>query len=471
MRGRRWGSFPDRSPGIRRPDPEKTDHEECGECDSDALLQLGIHVGSNRDRPDDCRKYQHRDGEAEHLADRPHRRDHTRGEAEVLHFHGTHDGVGVRGGEEAVPEPEDDHARNNDPDGCRRREQHQDAESKRGACHARGCENTRLRPVREVAGGRRDDHLDYRLGHEDQPRGLGIDPPVVLEVQAEQEPHGKDDRVVDERGEVREEEERALPEECDLDHRCRHPLLPPDEDREEGEAECHPEDAGRGGHQGEAVHAAKEHPAIEGCAGKVEAPFTRLCPLAGEIEQGEYNHEDRKGDVEEEDAGPADVLGEDAANEGPQREAGVHGCRDDPDGPAALPGREDRGDDGNRGGEDHGAPESLDHPGSNDNGPGPRKGGKERSQGEQEISQDEEPFPPVEVGEPAERDDADGGREQVGRGDPSQRHGIDVKRRADGRERNVERGDRVGDEEGCEGRDSKEYPLVPVPHHGRRVRR
>src|SRR5208337_1620491 len=103
--------------------------------------------------------------------------------------------------------------------------------------------------------------------------------------------------------------------------------------------------------------------------------------------------------------GPADIVGKDPANEGPQREAGIHGRRNDPDSPPPLSGREDRGYDGNRGGEDHGAPERLDYPGGDDNGARPRDGGKERSQGEQDISQDEKPFPPVQIGKLPERDD------------------------------------------------------------------
>ncbi|MCK7507922.1 MAG: hypothetical protein MZV70_30290 [Desulfobacterales bacterium] len=99
----------------------------------------------------------------------------------VPHLNRTHDGVGVRRGEEAIPEAEDCKPCDNDHKRRCEGDEHQDTEA--GCCDRHPCrgKDTGFDPVREVARIGRDDHLDNRLSDEDKSRCLGIDAAVILQ--------------------------------------------------------------------------------------------------------------------------------------------------------------------------------------------------------------------------------------------------------------------------------------------------
>ncbi len=71
---------------------------------------------------------------------------------------------------------------------------------------------------------------------------------------------------------------------------------------------------------------------------------------------------DAEGDVGEEDAPPGEELGEVAAEERPDGEANIDGGDVDPECPPPLLWWEDRGDHGDAGAVDHGAPHAFDEP-------------------------------------------------------------------------------------------------------------
>ena len=96
-----------------------------------------------------------------------------------------------------VPKAEETKPCDEDRERSRRRDQSHDPEPRRGAGHPGGGDDPGLDPIREMAGQRRDDHLDHRHRDEDDPCGLGVESTVVLEVEAHQEPDREYDRVVD----------------------------------------------------------------------------------------------------------------------------------------------------------------------------------------------------------------------------------------------------------------------------------
>ena len=81
-----------------------------------------------------------------------------------------------------------------------------------------------------------------------------------------------------------------------------------------------------------------------GEAGEVEA-LVRLVPRLVDEEEARCDPEDADRDVHEEDPVPREVLGDETADEGPDRERQGRDTRPDPDGSAPLPRRERRGDD------------------------------------------------------------------------------------------------------------------------------
>ena len=158
-------------------------------------------------------------------------------------------------------------------------------------------------------------------------------------------------------------------EERHVEERVRRPALPGDEGGEGHDAGPGERPPGGGGQPAQAVHERREPGPVEHRAGDVEAvaAATRATPprrphaasAAAIAPRAHVGHED---------AAPAEVLRQQAAERRAQREAEVHRGHVHPEGEAPLPRREDRGEERDPGAEDHPAAEALGHPPGEEDG-------------------------------------------------------------------------------------------------------
>ena len=148
--------------------------------------------------------------------------------------------------------------------------------------------------------------------------------------------------------------------------------------------------------------------------------------------QGKHGHKD---------AAPADLLGQESADKRPDRQPHVDGRHIDADGPAALSGREDGGQNGHAGGHEQGRAQPLDHPQEEKPGGGVDHRRGRGTGGVYDQADAEHPLAAVDVSQLAGRDQADGHGQQVGGRHPAQFHGRHLQIFLDGRQGHIDRGD------------------------------
>ena len=200
----------------------------------------------------------------------------------------------------------------------------------------------------------------------------------------------------------------------------------------------------------EAVHQGDQAGSEDGRAFEVEALAAGVGPFALEPDERQEERQGGDRDGGPEDAPPAPGVDEEAADDGPEGEPRVDGGRVQPERPAALAVRIDRGQDGDPRAEDHGPAEALDGPGEDQ---GEAGGGERAEDGPGDVDADaegEDPLAADEVGQPSERDEEHGRGQGVGGEDPAQGDGAQIELLADeghghvdarGHERGQERGD------------------------------
>ena len=99
----------------------------------------------------------------------------------------------------------------------------------------------RRQTVGKASGHDGEHRLQEEPRYQDEAGLLGVETPVVLQVEAHEEGHGEGGAVVDEGGDVREGEDPVAQEEVDAEHGVGRPRLAPEEQRQPGHAR-HDED-------------------------------------------------------------------------------------------------------------------------------------------------------------------------------------------------------------------------------------
>ena len=99
-----------------------------------------------------------------------------------------------------------------------------DEKTDRGEGHSQRGQFLGWKPVRKPARNRCEDGHDNGLRHEDQPRGLRVEPLDVLEVETQQKDHGKVRTVVDQGRQVGKGKGPVL-KEPDIEHGALHPAI------------------------------------------------------------------------------------------------------------------------------------------------------------------------------------------------------------------------------------------------------
>ena len=138
-------------------------------------------------------------------------------------------------------------------------------------------------------------------------------------------------------------------------------------------------------------------------------------------------------------AAPADLLSQKAADKRSDRQPHVDGRNINADGPAALSGREDGGQDGHAGGHKQGCAQSLDHPKEEKPGGGVDQGRGRRPGCVDDQADAEHLLAAVDVGQLSGRNQADGHGQQVGGRHPAQLHGRHLQIFLDGRQGHIDR--------------------------------
>ena len=97
-------------------------------------------------------------------------------------------------------------------------------------------------------------------------------------------------------------------------------------------------------------------------AGEIESLPPRLRPLPLELPDDERDHGEAERHGDEEDAPPAEMLGENPSRDGTDRQADVDRRRRQPERPSPFGGGNDGGHDRDTGGEGHRGADPLQHP-------------------------------------------------------------------------------------------------------------
>ena len=174
-------------------------------------------------------------------------------------------------------------------------------------------------------------------------------------------------------------------------------------------------------------------------AGYVEPARHRGVPRLIDVAQGdgEGDHADRH--VDEEDPAPVQVLADHAAERRAEGQGQGADGGPDADGRGALPDVGESGhDDGQRGRHQQRRAHALDGAAGDEHLAAAGQPGGQRGQREQRQAAEEDPAPPVHVGEPAAGQQQPGHREQVAADHPLQPGHRQVQAVLDGRDRHVD---------------------------------
>ena len=205
-----------------------------------------------------------------------------------------------------------------------------------------------------------------------------------------------------------------------------------------------------------------EEDAEERRAGVVDARriFEPLGPR--QQEEAPQKRHQPDGQVDEEDRPPAERVDEEAAQRRTQAQPQVHGHDVDAEGAAALVRREHRGDDRGRGREHQGAPDALDDAATDEPGAVHAERREQRAQREDDDAEQVEAHAAVLVGQPANGNQQDGRRQQVGGLHPHRRREAEVEVLSHAGQGNGDDGPVERGHEGADGRQRQELPAAPV---------
>lgn len=155
------------------------------------------------------------------------------------------------------------------------------------------------------------------------------------------------------------------------------------------------------------------------------------------------------------------MLDEEAAEDGPGGGADRgDGCPDADGGGTLPPVGKDRPEDGERGGHDHGAADTEEHPGPDeDRGFGGERGDR-RGDAEERVPEEEDSAPSDPVAESAEEDEERGTDQGVGVDDPEQRGGAGAQVLGERGDRDMKDGRVEGDDEKADAEDDENDPAV-----------
>jgi hypothetical protein len=177
-------------------------------------------------------------------------------------------------------------------------------------------------------------------------------------------------------------------------------------------------------------------------------PVAEVGPALAQQHGGEQRRRDADGHVDEEDPRPAQVAGEDAAEQYAGRGAAAGRCAVDPQRHVAVATLgEGRHQQREGGGSEQGAAEPLNRPEGDQRGLRPGDGAQERARGEEEQARDEQPPPAEEIGEAASEQQRAAEEDRVRRDDPMQARLREPQIGFDRRERDVDDRDVEDDHE------------------------
>ena len=157
---------------------------------------------------------------------------------------------------------------------------------------------------------------------------------------------------------------------------------------------------------------------------------------------------------------PAELLGQESADGGAEAQPQVYGPHAESQHLAPLLLRVDRGQDGDPGAEDHGAPQPLEPSKQDQRQSRGRHRRQEGGQGVDGDSPGEEALAAMDVGQPPEGQQKHGGRQQKRGGHPAQRDRVHAEVLPDGGYGDIHRGAHEGDEEGGQGGDDQGDSLI-----------
>ena len=266
---------------------------------------------------------------------------------------------------------------------------------------------------------------------------------VLLHVQRDEEPHREDRGVEKEDHRVRRSQ-RAQTEDAERHQRGGgEPALDEPEARQERDARGQwDENAGRA--PAEDIGAddpvdERDHPGRhKERACQVEVAVAELAPALGDDATAERHDGDADRDVDEEDRGPPESLGQDAAEEDTGRRAQT--AERAPDSERAVAGGallERRGDDRQARGRDDGPAEPLDGTRDQEHGGRAGEGADERRGGEECCTGDEDSAAPEQIRRPAAQKQESRKGDRVGIDHPLEPGGGETEPVADRRQRDV----------------------------------
>ena len=172
-------------------------------------------------------------------------------------------------------------------------------------------------------------------GHEYDAGDLGVQPPVVLQVEAEQEGHGEGGRVVDERSQVGESEDGVVAQQAHAQDRVGGHVLQQEEHHQSDHARRHEDDAGQRRQVRQAHQERAQRHDPDARAQVVEAGGPRLAPLhAAQLPERHQRVDEGGGADDDEEAPPTGVVTDDPAQHRAERRAKVDAGDLQPDGPS-----------------------------------------------------------------------------------------------------------------------------------------
>ena len=196
-------------------------------------------------------------------------------------------------------------------------------------------------------------------------------------------------------------------------------------------------------------------------AGDVEVAVRDVETALRQEHRRERDRDDCDRDVDEEDPRPAQVRGQDAAEQDAHGRTAARGGPVDAERDVALASLGvDRHQERQRGRREERAAEPLQRPEADQRRLRPREPAEKRAHGEERQPRDEEPAPPEDVGEPAAQQQRSAEHDRVGGDDPLQARLGEVEIRLDRRQRDVHDGHVEDDHELCDDDQCESGPAV-----------